>query len=454
MTINLLTKAENIPPPMNGRVGHRSSRSEEERRRRNGVKPREPSQTLDIFADPPELVKPRERRLRRNSESSVSERTGKPTDSEDERKRRERRHREREARYKDGKLKGHASSGSKAKKPTQRLDVIDKLDVTSIYGTGRTTFAPPIFFHMIFILTFVLVFHHDGPFDACNPHRNRKGSQRAPMQAFPKDSANNIIGGSGPVNRTIDLAQFHGQAAEGFTDYSASGKASASTEDAYASSSANTRNEARSGADTVGFNPTAKVEVVHGDETLGLGTSTFLEGAPAARTAIQRRESETEVPGIGGGLGRKRSLAQKIRGINNTRTGGVGSRGVYSPEPSYQTAGSAGEAQSAGGLNKIKETNPFFNDYDDAYEKKGAQIQIAEEQRNRSSSSAAAGGAGGRSRNDSVGGAPLERRLTSDMPSGGGGSLGVDSGEGKSGGFLSRVRSLRGGRRTRPQRGE
>src|ERR1700736_3612880 len=31
------------------------------------------------------------------------------------------------------------------------------------------------------------VFHHDGPFDACNPHRNRAGSKRAPMQAFPKD---------------------------------------------------------------------------------------------------------------------------------------------------------------------------------------------------------------------------------------------------------------------------
>ena len=121
---------------MNGRAGHRPSRSEEERRRRNGVNARDQNETLDIFADPPEMVKPRERRHRRNSESSIINRNGKPIDSEDERRRRERRHREREARHRDGKSRGYPSSSSKSKKPTQRLDVIDKLDVTSIYGTG------------------------------------------------------------------------------------------------------------------------------------------------------------------------------------------------------------------------------------------------------------------------------------------------------------------------------
>ena len=297
-----------------------------------------------------------------------------------------------------------------------------------------------------------LVFHHDGPFDACNPHRNRKGSQRAPMQAFPKDSANNIIGGSGPVNKTINLAQFHGQTAEGFTDYSSLGTVNPATEsialEPYAGAPALLKSDLRPNVETVGFNTTAKVEAVHGDETLGLGTSTFLEGAPAARTAIQRRESETEVPSAGGGLGRKRSLAQKIRGISNARNGGIGPRGVHSPEPSYQSMGGTGEVQSAGGLAKIKETNPFFNDYDDAYEKKGARIQLAEEQLNRGGSSTAAEG---RTRTSSIGGPSLERRLTNEVPGGGGG---LDSGEGKSGGFLSRVRSLRGGRRTRPQRGE
>ena len=65
----------------------------------------------------------------------MAERAGKQLDPEEERKRRERRHREREAGARDGKGKSHASS--KSKKPNQRLDVIDKLDVTSIYGMGR-----------------------------------------------------------------------------------------------------------------------------------------------------------------------------------------------------------------------------------------------------------------------------------------------------------------------------
>lgn len=47
---------------------------------------------------------------------------------DDEKRRRERRHREREGRSKDGK--------SRSGRKDRRLDIIDKLDVTSIYGTG------------------------------------------------------------------------------------------------------------------------------------------------------------------------------------------------------------------------------------------------------------------------------------------------------------------------------
>ena len=267
------------------------------------------------------------------------------------------------------------------------------------------------------------------------------------MQAFPKDSANNIIGGSGPVNKNIDIAQFHGHTADGFEDYSASGIANANEPafEPYAGPSAPYRGDARPGVDrTTSFNPTAKVEMLHGDETMGLGTSTFLEGAPAARAAIQRTESETEVPS-NGGLRRKGSLAQKIRGISNNRK--IGSRGVYSPEPIY--LGPA-DSESAGGPARLKESskNPFFSDYDDAYEKKGAQIQVAEERRGEGSSSRArAPSSPMRATN---GGPFLERRATSDSSGGV-----ADGGETKSGGgFLSRVRSLRGGRKIRPQRGE
>ena len=129
-----------MPPPANpgpGLGGHRPSRSQEEdlQKTRNGARARGPLQGLDIFADPSEVVKNGEgRRPRRNSDSSAV--SSKPLDSEEEQRRKERRHKDREVR-RDGKGRPHASSSARVKKPNQRLDVIDKLDVTSIYGTGR-----------------------------------------------------------------------------------------------------------------------------------------------------------------------------------------------------------------------------------------------------------------------------------------------------------------------------
>ena len=132
-------RPENIPPSSNaksGLVGHRPSRLNEEEKQRqlNGGKPIGSSQGLDIFADPPDA---KQRRPRRNSDSSLVDKAGKLKDPEVERRRRdrERRHRDREARHRDGKGRIHGSS-SKSKKPSQRLDIIDSLDVTSIYGTG------------------------------------------------------------------------------------------------------------------------------------------------------------------------------------------------------------------------------------------------------------------------------------------------------------------------------
>ena len=79
---------------------------------------------LDIFADPSDASRLREkRRPRRNSESSVREKPS-ALDPEEEKKRRERKYRE--SKYSKG-----------SKKPSKRLDLIDRLDVTSIYGTGR-----------------------------------------------------------------------------------------------------------------------------------------------------------------------------------------------------------------------------------------------------------------------------------------------------------------------------
>jgi hypothetical protein len=110
---------------------HRTVRSQEDESRRRGPAPprgppRPPKENgLDIIAG---ASKPESRRPRRNSESSI-------LDSRDEdRRRRERRkereeRREKEGRTKDGKAKP-------TRKP-QGLDLIDKLDVTGIYGQGR-----------------------------------------------------------------------------------------------------------------------------------------------------------------------------------------------------------------------------------------------------------------------------------------------------------------------------
>lgn len=291
------------------------------------------------------------------------------------------------------------------------------------------------------------------------------------MQAFAKDSANNTIGGSGPVHKEINFAQFHGRGDEGFTDFATSGAVKPQAEpgiefESYAGSSAPLRRGpgVRPGIDrTSSFNPTSRVDPVHGEESLGLGTSTFLEGAPAARTAIQRRESENEqIPGMGnaGGLGRKRSLAQKIRGISNSNRGGAFAgppAKVTTPNGFYErTTSPTGpeEVQSAGGMPKIKETgNPFFNDYDDAYERKGQKIQIAEQQRRNGSIGGGEDQINARARAMSspkrVPAGMLERRVTNDGAVGG-----AAEPNGGGGGFLSRVKSLKGGKRTRPERRE
>jgi hypothetical protein len=272
----------------------------------------------------------------------------------------------------------------------------------------------------------MIVFHHDGPFDAVNPHRNRKRDTRAPMQAFPANSANNTLGGSGPVNKNIDLERFHGVGAEGFTDYSGTFK----------------RPEA---GRAMSFDPTSRVEPVHGEESVGLGTSTFLEGAPASRAAMmQRRESETHEMGPGGGLGRKKSLAQRIRGMYRPeRPSGA----IRSPEARYgdqingnkQTSPTSPPpqprmAQSAGGPSRAvhkNETNPFDTFYDEAYDKKGASIKVAEQDK--------ALPTPGRERAPSSPRRVLERRTTADS---------LDEPK-PAGGFLNRVKSLKGGRRRR-----
>ncbi|TEY74675.1 hypothetical protein BOTCAL_0071g00090 [Botryotinia calthae] len=382
-------QGENVPP---GRPsGHRPMRSQEEamRARRAAGKPSisrpRKEEELDIFADPSDSPK---RRARRNSDTSIMERKPKFLDPEDERRRleKEKRHRDRK----------RAAEKTKKKAP---LDVIDQLDATSIFGIGT--------------------FHHDGPFDACLPGRNRTGSRRAPMQAFAKDSANNSLGGGGPLNKKPDHATFMGNNdAEAHLDYSRGGD-KVDTFEPYGH-----RPGMPSRTESAIESATTR-EQVHGEESIGLGTSTFLEGAPASRAAIQKNQSEQS--GMDGGLSRKKSLAQKIRGINSRRDYGPSGR-MNSPEGTYNAISPDGYTP---GGSRSNEANPFFNEFgkrDDTIKEETTTFPELPPRPGRSRAPSNPPG--------------IERRVTSD-------SIGESSRAPASngGGFLSRVKSLKGGPR-------
>lgn len=394
----------------------------------NGVsRPRQ--EELDIFADGGPQIKSPERRNRRNSDSSVMDRKS----IDEDKKRQERRRRERKERetqdLKDGKL---------PKKPSRKLDIIDQLDATSIYGTGcKFCFFPIYLGH---VLTY-LVFHHDGPFDACNPHRNKKGSRRAPMQAFPKDSLNNSLRG-GPNNAKADHSTFLGNSnVEAFKDYSKGGVAGQNYE-GYGPRAQHLPSKSMANVQSA----VTKVEPVHGEETMGLGTSTFLDGAPASRAAVAKaaqeeaEQRERITPGAGsGGLGRKKSIAQKIRGISNNRREFGNGPQYRSAEPRYSPST---PKFTPNGSKVGAEHNPFFNEFGDPVNGgvKQDQINISE---NRAPHQRAPSSPGLQPN--------LERRVTTD-------SIGfADGGEAPvkektGGGFLSRVKSLKGGRRPKAEK--
>ena len=237
-----------------------------------------------------------------------------------EEQRRKNKYRDHHHRRREGGREGGGRSRSSRKKAQYQLDIIDKLDVSSIYGTG--------------------MFHHDGPFDACNPSRNRKGLRSTPMEAFPEDSANNSLGGSGPVNPKMDLDLYHGYTVEAHNDFSASTTANGRPEQQKKNTSNNEWDAKQRG------------EVVHGAQTMGLGTSTHLDGTPASRAAIKESDAENNLnnqTSSGGGLQRKKSIAQRIRGISNrdSSINGGGLRGNRDSTINYSTAPTTPRGTSA-----------------------------------------------------------------------------------------------------------
>jgi len=241
------------------------------------------------------------------------------------------------------------------------------------------------------------------------------------MQAFPKDSLNNVLGGPGPLNKRPDHAAFMGQHdEEAFKEWSAGAKEAPF--------------QARNKAEAV-FDPLARGSVVYGDETLGLGASTFLEGTPAARTAIQKREEERAAETLNDGLQRKKSLAQRIRNINRGGREFQSSGRLTNPDGAYRsrrTPSEGGNQTSASMQTPGTERNPFFSDCNDGPAKGEENFSVRQIDQNSGSKA---------SPTSPKGGFPLERRSTTD---------GTGDESQPKGGILGRMKSLKSGRRGRP----
>ena len=207
----------------------------------------------------------RPRREERPRESGKARPRTKERAKERTRERKER-PREREERTKE--RKKDEKTGALPK----NVDTIDKLDVTGLFGGA---------------------FHHDGPFDACTPHRNLN-KKVAPVLAFPKDGPNSTLSGAtahkSAMNEVFGIDEDDDSYLYSRRDV---GERSSSTVNAIKNHSEVTQFDAKVTAD-----------LVHGPVTQGLGSTTFLDGAPAAPVAIEAMKQST--------VGRKKSLSHRL----------------------------------------------------------------------------------------------------------------------------------------------
>lgn len=239
------------------------------------------------------------------------------------------------------------SRPSKGRSKAPALDFVDGLDTSWQLGIGAS-----MYWHLLTQRGSLTVtgMHHGGPFDPCNL-KPKKGKLN-PIEAFAPNSRNMTMTGGAVNSKTAKDEQFdvlHMNNDEGYGDFN--------------SATARTKK-----AEMAAMDATARVEQIHSDETAGLGTSTFLEGAPAPRREIERRASEAGQENItisGGGLGgmtRRPSVLKvlgRTRGYSQGRVTGSGEqegRDRRYPPPSMP--------QSAGGIIRAsagqEKQNPFF----------------------------------------------------------------------------------------------
>lgn len=214
----------------------------------------------------------------------------------------------------------HRSSSTKDKKKgkpavtPKNVDTIDKMDVTGLFGGS---------------------FHHDGPFDACTPHRN-KNSKAAPVLAFPADGPNNSIGGASAKKSALNEV-FGREELDDDDIYNAKLNNRPLSSSSEANGSTSTLDAIKPNAKTVTqFDAKGKSQLVHGPTTVGLGSTTFLDGAPASTAAI-RDDIRQHAHQTRTGVQRKKSLTQRLQvnGGNNSglnRSGSVSNKNA-STEP-------------------------------------------------------------------------------------------------------------------------
>lgn len=247
---------------------------------------------------------PEEKPERHRSSSNPSRENREPNRerSHNERSDRSREHRHRERRSQsesdNHKRRERTSKSSKDKKSPKKdvkpvkaknLDTIDKLDVTGFFGGG---------------------FHHDGPFDACTPHRN-KNAKQPPVMAFPVDGPNNTISGIQNVDTNQQLNLAFGTYNEDDQNEIVGrriSKDNGTTPLIKTGHEANEFDAPQQNPGVMAFDANGKATPVHGSTTAGLGSTTFIDGAPAP---VRHGSVSEETPGPG--LGRKKSLVQRLR---------------------------------------------------------------------------------------------------------------------------------------------
>lgn len=255
------------PPPYTPSENSNSYPKEKESRSTSEQRSRERPRDEHRHRD-----RPRDEHRSRDRPKDGSER---PRDRDRDREREHRSHR------------SHHKSSSSSKKKSQpkevvkpkNMDTIDKLDVTGFVGM-----------------------HHDGPFDACTRFRNINES-KSPVNAFPINGPNNSISGAAAGVDHFNMV---------FGNY-------------------DTENDAASKQTVMNFDSNTKGPTVHGPTTAGLGTTTFVDGAPAPKAL----ENSVSANSTNNGLGRKKSLVQRLRNNSdsNSRRSSSDALRVASPDP-------------------------------------------------------------------------------------------------------------------------